>query len=87
MEKIKTNHTCIICGNSFNNKELIVREMMLGFRDKFAYILCNNCNSLQIKVIPTNLSHYYPNDKYYSYSQGSFIRSFLENIRTKYSFI
>jgi SAM-dependent methyltransferase len=85
MEEV--NHTCLICGNSFDNKKLIVREMMLGFRDEFIYILCNNCNSLQIKEIPSNLDRYYPNDQYYSYSQVNFIRSFLEKIRTKYSFL
>lgn len=86
MEKLKTNYQCKICGNSSNNKEYVVREMMLGLRDEFVYVYCNNCDSLQIKEIPNNLDRYYPNEQYYSYTQQSFMRSFLETIRTKYSF-
>jgi len=86
MEKLETNYQCKICGNSSNYKEYVVREMMLGLRDEFVYIFCNNCSSLQIKEIPTNLNHYYPNTQYYSYSKQSFIRSFLETIRARYSY-
>lgn len=58
---------CRICWNSENNKIYEVREMMFGFRDKFKYFQCANCDCLQILEIPGDLSKYYPSN-YYSYS-------------------
>ena len=89
MKKIQTNYQCKICGNTSNYKEYFVPEMQLGLRDEFVYIYCNDCNSLQIKEIPTILDRYYPNEQYYSFSttkQQRFVSSFLQTTISKCSF-
>ena len=57
---------CRICDNSKGNKLYEVREMHLGFRDKFTYFQCAVCECLQIAKIPHNMPIYYPSD-YYSF--------------------
>jgi SAM-dependent methyltransferase len=51
---------CRICGNAAGNRVHKVREMMLGLRDTFIYIECQECGCLFINEIPGNLSAYYP---------------------------
>ena len=58
---------CKICSNGINNKVFVVREMMLGLREEFDYMHCNNCGSLQLTHVPQNMDKYYPPD-YYSFS-------------------
>lgn len=58
--------TCHVCGNSENNFEYKVKEMMFGFRDEFIYFECSQCGCLQIAKIPSNISKYYSSN-YYSY--------------------
>lgn len=65
-----TEHTCRICGNSKNNTDYLVREMMYGFRETFEYFQCANCQCLQIKSIIDDMSKYYPGN-YYSFSKYS----------------
>jgi hypothetical protein len=55
-----------VCGNTQNNKNYVVKEMMLGFEDSFAYFECSCCGCLQIQSVPENLSKYYP-PSYYSF--------------------
>lgn len=62
---------CKICGNSENNKEFNIREMMFGFRDEFAYFECSKCDCLQITEIPKNIGKHYPTN-YYSFNNLSF---------------
>lgn len=59
---------CVIC-NCYNPPEnaFIVKEMMLGTGDEFEYFQCKNCNALQIKNIPNDISKYYKN--YYTASK------------------
>lgn len=57
---------CKICGNQNNNKTVIAREMMFGFRDEFEYLECDNCKCLQLLTPPPDISKYYP-ENYYSY--------------------
>lgn len=57
---------CKICENKNNNKVVIAREMMFGFRDEFEYMECNNCKCLQLLTPPADISKYYP-ENYYSY--------------------
>ena len=59
---------CKICWNENNNKLLEVREMMFGFKDKFNYFQCSQCNCLQILEIPSDMYKYYP-ETYYSFSK------------------
>ena len=42
--------------------------MMFGMRDEFRYFECDRCCCLSIMDPPTDLSPYYPSDKYYSFS-------------------
>jgi len=67
---------CRICGNTENNRPFLVKEMMFGLKDEFEYLECNECGCLQIKDIPPNIAHYYP-ENYYSYQnkgEAHFIR-------------
>lgn len=54
---------CRICGNGENNLIHKTREMMFGTRDRFDYLECGACGTLQICEIP-DLSRYYPKDYY-----------------------
>jgi 2-polyprenyl-3-methyl-5-hydroxy-6-metoxy-1,4-benzoquinol methylase len=51
---------CRICNNSNNNKIHVIREMMFDCRETFEYFECSNCDCLQIKEFPSDLSKYYP---------------------------
>jgi SAM-dependent methyltransferase len=62
---------CQICGNNYGNVEYKVREMMFGFRDVFCYTQCSVCGCLQINLIPSDMSKYYP-PNYYSYRAASY---------------
>jgi hypothetical protein len=44
--------TCKICSNSTNNRICRIPERMFDLGDKFEYIECSNCGTLQIKEIP-----------------------------------
>ncbi|MEO7673532.1 MAG: class I SAM-dependent methyltransferase [Pyrinomonadaceae bacterium] len=56
---------CRICSNSDNNRVHSAREMMFGTRDRFDYVECGRCSTLQILEVP-DLSRYYP-DNYLSF--------------------
>lgn len=55
---------CRICGNGEGNKKYTIREMMFGIDESFIYFECNKCRTLQIAVIPEDMSRYYPEDYY-----------------------
>ncbi|VAW09926.1 hypothetical protein MNBD_BACTEROID03-1861 [hydrothermal vent metagenome] len=61
---------CRVCGNSENNTEYSAKEMMFGFRDEFKYFQCNDCDCLQIAIVPEDMSRYYP-EQYYSFGSYS----------------
>ena len=79
---------CKICGNSENNKEFKIKEMMFGFRDEFTYFECSKCGCLQIRQIPRNTEKYYPLN-YYSFRKVNKSKNFLKKIlkekRDKYA--
>lgn len=60
--------TCRICGSENLIDRVNVREMMFGSRELFEYVRCGDCRSLQIAVIPADLSQYYSSDTYYSFN-------------------
>jgi SAM-dependent methyltransferase len=62
-----TTCQCKICANTQDNQVVIAKEMMLGFRDEFAYFKCSSCGCLQIAAPPEDLAKYYPSESYYSY--------------------
>ena len=57
---------CRICENAENNRRHETREMMFGTGDRFDYLECGACGTIQIEEIP-DLSGYYPKD-YYSFA-------------------
>ena len=79
---------CKICGNSENNKEFKIKEMMFGFRDEFTYFECSKCGCLQIAKIPKNFKKYYPLN-YYSFKKvdksKNFLKQILKEKRDKYA--
>ncbi len=72
---------CRICENSLNNKTFLIKEMMFGFREEFAYTECSRCGCLQIEEIPKNISNYYPSN-YYSFQSGEAKKNFFKNCFT-----
>ena len=67
----KTNRSaCRICGNDTDNRSYILKEMMFGLQEEFAYSECSKCECLQIVDIPRDLTKYYP-ASYYSYADPS----------------
>src|SRR5690606_33179597 len=78
------DETCRICGNIGENKMHMAREMMFGTRDKFRYIECAKCGTLQIAEIP-DLTKYYPAE-YYSLlptDEGEIRRSLKRRIASR----
>ncbi|MFN5981840.1 MAG: class I SAM-dependent methyltransferase [Fluviicola sp.] len=65
---------CRICSTTITEK-FQVKEMVLGYSDEFTYEICSNCETIQIKSIPENLTHYYPNS-YYSLSKIDTLKKF-----------
>src|SRR5208282_1222216 len=59
---------CAICGDAgFCTHE--AREMMLGLRTPFTYRECLGCGCLQLVDVPSDMSPFYPNGGYYSFSK------------------
>jgi SAM-dependent methyltransferase len=53
--------SCKVCGASLDGcRKHLVREMYFGTREKFSYLECPACGSLQIEAIPPDLSRFYP---------------------------
>lgn len=59
---------CRICNNSEDNQVFQVREMRVGYRDRFTYFQCSKCGCLQIAEFPSDISKYYQ-ATYFSLSQ------------------
>lgn len=77
---------CRLCGCEDKFDSINVKELEMGFRDKFPYLFCRSCGTLQIESIPTNLSKYYPSN-YYSFKsvvKKSFIKEKLKKARDLY---
>src|SRR6476661_4755519 len=55
--------SCRICGNSENNRLHTAREMMFGTRERFEYLECSRCGTLQLVDVP-DLAAYYPENYY-----------------------
>ena len=67
---------CRICGNSLNNKALLIREMQIGLAEEFEYFQCGNCKCIQIAEIPGDMSKYYSLG-YYSFKTPKQIKNKL----------
>lgn len=60
---------CMIC-NAAEFRIHEAREMMLGVKAAFIYRECMGCSCLRLMNIPEDMSPFYPNDAYYSFSTG-----------------
>jgi SAM-dependent methyltransferase len=54
---------CKVCDSESGTPHL-VKEMMLGTRDKFLYWECSSCGCLSLAEVPVNLGQYYPRSYY-----------------------
>ncbi len=61
-------YTCTVCKNENSNKKFIVHELMFGYNEEFIYWECYNCKRLEIDKTPDNLEKFYPDTKYYSFT-------------------
>lgn len=61
---------CRICANLEGNREHTAREMMFGTGEKFAYIECAACGTVQIAEVPEDLARHYPAN-YFSFDEGA----------------
>jgi hypothetical protein len=61
-----TDDRCRICGNDRGNRNVVAREVMYGFRERFDYLECSDCGCLQIRQVPQDIGKYY-SETYYSY--------------------
>ena len=77
---------CIICNNDINNQFFKIKELQIGLGDEFDYQLCSECGSMQLLNPPDDLSHYYPNEKYYSFQleMKELKRTFLTSTQASY---
>ena len=60
---VKARAACRLCGGRAAFA-LTAREMMLGTRERFDYLECAACGSLQIDPLPVSLDRFYPPDYY-----------------------
>lgn len=75
--------TCIVCGNTSNNKQHTVTEMQLGLREAFVYLECDRCGCMQNLQVPDDLGRYYPNEGYYSFNLGLDLRQKPDALRKR----
>jgi SAM-dependent methyltransferase len=77
---------CRICRNAEGNSLLPVREMMLGLREEFRYLVCGRCGCIQLLDAPPDSAKYYPND-YYSFAvrRDGWLRRSLKATRDRHA--
>jgi len=60
-----SGQNCRVCGVSGSGaRKHQIREMFFGTRERFTYVECSACGSLQIEEIPPDLSRFYPSNYY-----------------------
>lgn len=73
--------SCRVCQREFADSDIMVKEMMFGFEDEFAYKLCEACCCLQIVSPPDSMEKYYPSNYYSLISDGPSLRFWLMKLR------
>jgi len=61
---------CLICHNETGNESITLKELQLGLGETFRYQLCGSCGTMQLLDPPADLTRYYPNEDYYSFTSG-----------------
>ena len=74
-----TAMTCKMFYNQDNNTTLLVREMMFGSEEEFAYLECSNCGCLQIVNPPSTMKNMYPSN-YCSFQKAKSADNALDSI-------
>jgi SAM-dependent methyltransferase len=74
-------NSCILCGNTSDNKTYTVKELQLGLDEYFEYQLCGACGSMQLQDPPAHLGKYYPNEDYYSFKLNLHVRKKADVLR------
>ena len=80
---------CKICSKESINKVFKAKEMLVGSRDSFDYLECSECGSLSLLEVPSDMSAYYGNEHYGSFSdtKSSYLKNFFRVSRNKYAFL
>ena len=83
------NYSCIACGSSRYKEKLNVKAFLFDINEKYEYLVCANCNSIQLGDILLDASHYYVNSSYSSFVafKGNSIKQFFINIRNTYYYL
>ncbi len=81
---IPSNHPCLICHNSDNNRIYIATERRFGMGGRFEYLECDDCKTVALVTIPKDISQYYP-DEYYSFQQIEIeaINRFIDFVKSR----
>lgn len=79
--------SCNVCGNTSKNLHFNAKEMLRGTRDVFQYIECGECKCIQIVNPPADMSSYYDNSYYESFSRQTknLFLDWVREIRDKYA--
>jgi SAM-dependent methyltransferase len=82
-----TMNVCKVCASAALQAPLSVAEMLNGSREKFSYSQCAQCSSLQLMDPPADLSAYYQNATYGSFSPipRSWLKIAMRRLRNQYA--
>jgi SAM-dependent methyltransferase len=90
LNQLNASMACLVCGGQQHQRKFKAREQLLGSNELFDYLQCRACGSLQIAVVPLDLTRYYPSD-YYSMlaadepiASPSRLKRFVRAARTDY---
>ncbi len=65
---------CVACDEQTGHRIHTVPEMMFGTGERFDYLECRSCGSLQLVSVPDDIAAYYP-DGYYSFKPSKLQRA------------
>jgi len=84
---VKVTRSCPVCLTRLSSKPFLVREMMYGLRDEFAYAECASCGCVWLTDSPSDPQRYYP-AAYYpapaAVTEATSLKTVLWHERAKY---
>ena len=80
---------CKICSKDSKNKVFAAKEMLGGSRDSFEYMECSACGSLSLLDVPSDMSIYYGNSHYGSFSDTKvpYFKKYFRVARNKHAIL